>query len=767
MKHAAPCLQLIGSLSLAMGPALWSADAAPAPLSDAVAVWHFETLDDRAGANSALKAEDAVKVGEPCTAAGKTASLARGGDGFVADCGGGFLVAGQGAGGELNLTGAALSLYARLRNTSGDWTSCGIVSKHGGKERLTYNLYASQGNLGFELGTNRGWFQAATPAQNLGADDWLDVVVRYDGGQLELFVDGVPMAARPASGKLRTGNTEPLVLGGYTIGGQLRGPFKGQLDTVALWSRTLDDSEIVALSGGEEEVKRRREARLAAPYAGLPEPVADYRRVVKSTDLETYSRAARALRKWMIANDPHRPIYHFTGTECWINDPNGPIYHEGKYHLFYQFDPQVPDGRGGWRRSARCWGHAVSDDLVHWVDWPVAVWPDTPYDCGGVYSGNTFSHDGKIHGLYTGNVSGRGGPRYGMLTWSDDGGVTWKKKMVMDHNQRPNDQSPVHHDGYVWKDGETWFQLIGGSTGGRNAQGAAWLWSSGDLERWKLERNIAPSVKRGKFWELPYLIELGGKHVLLAGAGNPYWVGAYDKQTMLFTPDDPKPQSIDNGTYYSFNVNMVDDKGPGGARRQLMHGWVTGPPSPTKTVPWWQGAHSIPRLITCNGKSVAQQPVPEIETLRGEHRNRTNLVIPAGTGGHLPAISGDALELIATFDRAATAATRLGLKVRLSGDGKQAVRVWYEPATDNFGVDGTVTKAASARGGITRDGSPGQPITLRIFLDRSIVEIYTGGAALTARCFPDPAALGVDLFAEGGSAVLTRLDAWTMGSMWE
>ncbi|MCX6996933.1 MAG: hypothetical protein NTV49_07570 [Kiritimatiellaeota bacterium] len=53
--------------------------------------------------------------------------------------------------------------------------------------------------------------------------------------------------------------------------------------------------------------------------AAEPKPVADYRNVVKSTDVETYSRAAWALRKWMIANDPHRPIYHFTGPESWGN----------------------------------------------------------------------------------------------------------------------------------------------------------------------------------------------------------------------------------------------------------------------------------------------------------------------------------------------------------------------------------------------------------------------------------------------------------------
>lgn len=122
----------------------------------------------------------------------------------------------------------------------------------------------------------------------------------------------------------------------------------------------------------------------------LPAPVLAYRRVVKSKDIKTYSQAALNLRKWMMKNDPHYPTYHFAGPESWINDPNGPICYKGKYHLFYQFDPQVDDGKGGWMRSKRTWGHAVSEDLVYWRDWPVAVWPDTKYDINGVYSGNTF-----------------------------------------------------------------------------------------------------------------------------------------------------------------------------------------------------------------------------------------------------------------------------------------------------------------------------------------------------------------------------------------
>ncbi|MCB0666385.1 MAG: glycoside hydrolase family 32 protein, partial [Saprospiraceae bacterium] len=35
----------------------------------------------------------------------------------------------------------------------------------------------------------------------------------------------------------------------------------------------------------------------------------------------------------------HRPQYHFSPPEMWMNDPNGMVYYEGEYHLFYQYYP--------------------------------------------------------------------------------------------------------------------------------------------------------------------------------------------------------------------------------------------------------------------------------------------------------------------------------------------------------------------------------------------------------------------------------------------
>jgi len=65
-----------------------------------------------------------------------------------------------------------------------------------------------------------------------------------------------------------------------------------------------------------------------------------------------------------LSDDPYRPIYHYVNPEGRLNDPNGLCFWQGKWHLFYQaIPPEDP---------RQHWGHAISEDLIHWKDLP---WP--------------------------------------------------------------------------------------------------------------------------------------------------------------------------------------------------------------------------------------------------------------------------------------------------------------------------------------------------------------------------------------------------------
>lgn len=77
---------------------------------------------------------------------------------------------------------------------------------------------------------------------------------------------------------------------------------------------------------------------------------------------------------------------HIKAPGNWINDPNGFIYYQGTYHLFYQYFPYAPE----W--GTMHWGHAVSEDLLHWTHLGVALYPTKPYDRNGVFSGLSLIH---------------------------------------------------------------------------------------------------------------------------------------------------------------------------------------------------------------------------------------------------------------------------------------------------------------------------------------------------------------------------------------
>ena len=95
-------------------------------------------------------------------------------------------------------------------------------------------------------------------------------------------------------------------------------------------------------------------------------------------------------------NDPHIPNYHFSAPNNLLNDPNGFCFWQNKWHLFYQAYP----------KESPCyahWGHAISEDLIHWQDLPYAIYPNPERCC---YSGATLVEDDRVIAMYHGTTVG-------------------------------------------------------------------------------------------------------------------------------------------------------------------------------------------------------------------------------------------------------------------------------------------------------------------------------------------------------------------------
>ena len=86
-----------------------------------------------------------------------------------------------------------------------------------------------------------------------------------------------------------------------------------------------------------------------------------------------------------VYTEKYRPQFHFTVRHGGIGDPNGLVYFGGEYHLFGQHCHFNGERSAGMESTV--WAHAISSDLFHWVEYPLAVLPDklgVPFSGSGV-----------------------------------------------------------------------------------------------------------------------------------------------------------------------------------------------------------------------------------------------------------------------------------------------------------------------------------------------------------------------------------------------
>ena len=176
------------------------------------------------------------------------------------------------------------------------------------------------------------------------------------------------------------------------------------------------------------------------------------------------------------ADDPHRPFYHYVNPENNLNDPNGLCFWQGRWHLFYQgYPPEDPRVH---------WGHAISDDLIHWRDLPYAIYPDPEESC---FSGSTLVDGDRViamyHGTQVGNMAAVSSDPL-LLNWEK---VTGKAVIPT----LPQDGTPQEYtvfDPCIWKKGDYYYSLSCGmlpdGPGGKRVA-VDFLFRSKDLATWE------------------------------------------------------------------------------------------------------------------------------------------------------------------------------------------------------------------------------------------------------------------------------------------
>jgi len=207
-----------------------------------------------------------------------------------------------------------------------------------------------------------------------------------------------------------------------------------------------------------------------------------------------------------LEKDPHLPIYHFVSPENRLNDPNGLCYWQGRWHLFYQAYPPEDDRQH--------WGHAVSEDLIHWVDLPYAIYPDPEYQC---FSGSTLVEEDRVIAMYHGTRAGN------MVATSNDPLLlNWDKaenKAVIPLTEYSDEHSYHVYDPNIWKKEGVYYSLSGGVTNGPGGKqiAATYLFRSNNLKDWQYMHEFIEDDKFTKVGDdgaCPYFWPLADRYIL-------------------------------------------------------------------------------------------------------------------------------------------------------------------------------------------------------------------------------------------------------------
>jgi beta-fructofuranosidase len=502
------------------------------------------------------------------------------------------------------------------------------------------------------------------------------------------------------------------------------------------------------------------------------------------------------------ANDPHRPRYHFQAPANWMNDPNGLIQWQEQYHLFYQHNPHQPTFGNSH------WGHAVSNDLVHWQDLPIALSP-TPdgADRDGVWSGCAFDNNGVPTIIYTGAIGLYGDKQRPCLAVSRDNLLSFEKhpgNPIIDGP--PPDLNVIgFRDHAVWEEAGIWYQIVG--SGIEGVGGAALLYRSADLINWEYlhplwvgDKTSREPIWTGEMWECVDFFPLGDKHVLIFSVFARdkvvfyypvYAIGEYSN--LRFSPQ--KLGFLDLGGQLSPDyVKLENNTGQGQAyridlegghlyapqtfrdktNRRILIGWVQeGRSRQAQKEAGWSGMFSLPRELTLRPDgTLGIEPITELQQLRTKKYQWKNLEIEPNGNNYLPDVKGAALEIEIEVEWKQLTASEWGLILRQSPDGSEETRISYDAQLNKLIFDPTRSSLEADLYPDIRSGNfvlePDEAVKLRIFLDHSIVEVYANGrACLTGRIYPSRSdSLQLDLFSTGGSMLYKTVTVYELASIW-
>jgi fructan beta-fructosidase len=448
-------------------------------------------------------------------------------------------------------------------------------------------------------------------------------------------------------------------------------------------------------------------------------------------------------------NGVNRPRFHFSPRIGWMNDINGTYYKDGLYHLFYQANPTTAGRSTGFDMH---WGHSVSKDLVHWDEWPIALFPD---NTGQVYSGTAVMVNQQIAGINDNQklpspvlfftATGDKGQH---LATTKDGGRTWQRYAGNPVLPQGNRDPKV----FWYEPAKQYIMILYVDATSTEASGYS-IFRSTNLTKWEKVSHLP------NWYECPEIIPIksavtGEQLMLLYGcyrspkdateqinSNSAYQLGRFDGTT--FTPISTIRNAHLGDNFYGALTFINEPKG-----QPIMMAWARGKNIPKETFNQSATLPLLLKLKTINGEDVlCFEPIKEINSLREKPLISLKNVSVSEANAVLTVLSKELhLDVVLSFRPAAS--NYLNVNIR-------NVNFRYNNADKTLKC---VTKITTLH--------PDKKIDARFLIDRSIVESFWNGgeAAFSMGSLVNE---GSSAIAMEGDVMIDELIIYPMQSIWE
>ena len=486
-------------------------------------------------------------------------------------------------------------------------------------------------------------------------------------------------------------------------------------------------------------------------------------------------------------DEPHRPQIHFSPPANWMNDPNGMVYANGEYHLFYQYYPNATV----W--GPMHWGHAVSRDLVHWENLPIALYPDK---LGLIFSGSAVLDKENSSGFGTknnpplvamftyhlmeGEKSGRTDFQYQGIAYSIDKGRNWtkyEKNPVIPNTEKLKDFRDTK---LFWNEKlKSWSVVFAVGDHVR-------FYNSPNLKDWKMTGEFGKSDgTHAGVWECPdiFPMKFNGvtKWVLLTsinpggangGSATQYFVGDFDGKTFKNDNKSDEILWLDYGRDDYAGVTWSNAPN----NRRIFLGWMSNwdyaQQVPTEK---WRSAMTLPRELsliqTEKGLRLVQKPIAELTKLR-EKQLISGGKLRTGSDLNLDAVNSPLNEMMFEIDTAKTGANDFGIE--LSNSKGESYRIGFDAKRNAFYSDRTKAgsrdfsdKFAAGKHFAPRLNRK-KIIKFHLFFDAASVELFAddGQTVLTDIFFPSEDFHRYEIYSDDAKIEVKDLAVWKLKSIW-